>query len=158
MASPQGTTGQVQHFEGGPHDAWPVGGDEWDYSKGVSVYASTHGAYPVWGGIGRCYEPLGGTGSVLGFPASSELKAMDSPLGTTGWVQRFEGGDMYWTEEYDGVPVREPILTLFEKSGGSGGKFGFPKLPAIPDPVHSDHYTQEFEGGVIQSFYQSPTR
>jgi len=133
--SPQGTVGQFQRFE-----------------DNASVYCSGYGAHPIWGGIGRCYEDFGGTSGSLGFPTSSESDASRSPQGTTGWVQHFEGGDMYWTEEYDGVPVRELVLTLFEKSGGSGGKFGFPKLPAIPDPVHSDHYTQEFEGGVIQSF------
>jgi len=58
----------------------------------------------------------------------------------------------YWDGEYDGVSVREPILSIFEKSGGSGGKFGFPKSPAVLDSVHPDHYLQEFEGGVIQSF------
>jgi tetratricopeptide (TPR) repeat protein len=136
-ASPQGTTGQVQRFE---HNA--------------SVYCSGYGAYPTWGGIGRCYENLGGTSGSLGFPTSLELEAIPSPQGTTGWVQRFEGGDIYWywDGEYDGISVREPILSIFEKSGGSGGKFGFPKAPAVLDPVHPDHYLQEFEGGVIQSF------
>ena len=72
--------------------------------------------------------------------------------------QRFEGGDMYWCDAYDGIPVKQPILTIFEESGGSGGKFGFPKSPAVPDAVHSNHYIQEFEGGVIQSFHQSATQ
>lgn len=134
ISSPQGTTGQVQRFE-----------------NNASVYCSGYGAYPTWGGIGRCYEDLGGTSGLLGFPTSPESEATSSQ-GTTGWVQRFKGGEMYWTDEYDGVPVREPILTLFTKLGGSGGKLGFPKSPAIPDPIHSDHYIQEFEGGVIQSF------
>jgi tetratricopeptide (TPR) repeat protein len=135
IPSPQGTTGQVQRFE-----------------DNASVYYSGYGAYPTWGGIGRCYEDIGGTSGPLGFPTSSEQEAIPSPQGTTGWIQHFEGGDMYWTEEHDGVPVMGPILTLFEKSGGSGGEFGFPKLPASPEPVHSNHYIQEFEGGVIQSF------
>ncbi len=137
----QGTIGQVQRFE-----------------DNASVYYSGYGAYPTWGGIGQCYEDLGGTSGPLGFPTSPELEAIPSSQGTSGWVQRFEGGDMYWTEEYDGVAVREPILTIFQKSGGSGGKFGFPKSPVVPDAAHSNHYIQEFEGAVIQSFYQSPTQ
>jgi tetratricopeptide (TPR) repeat protein len=140
-ASSRGTTGQVQRFE-----------------DNAFIYCSRYGAFPTWGGIGRCYENLGGSGGPLGFPTSPETNATPSPQGTDGWVQRFEGGDIYWycDREYDGVPVREPILSIFEKSGGSGGKFGFPKSPAISDSAHSEHYIQEFEGGVIQSFYQSP--
>lgn len=79
--SERGTTGLVQRFAGSKDD--PVG---------ASVYWSQrYGAYPVWGGIARCYEGFGGTGSRLGFPISPELPAITSPQGTTGQVQRFEG-------------------------------------------------------------------
>ena len=135
ITSPQGTVGQFQRFE-----------------DNASVYCSGYGAHPTWGGIGRCYEDFGGTSGSLGFPTSSESEASRSPQGTAGWFQRFEGGDMYWSEAYDGVSIREPILKLFEQSGGSGGKFGFPRSSAASDPGHADHYIQEFEGGVIQSF------
>ena len=108
--SPQGSAGAFQRFEGGLHDALPVG-DEWDYSKGVSVYSSKHGAYPVWGGIRICYESLGNTSSVLGFPISLETEAAKSPQGTTGWYQRFEGGIIFWCENYGGVPVVGSILS-----------------------------------------------
>ncbi|HEY1353113.1 MAG TPA: RICIN domain-containing protein [Ktedonobacteraceae bacterium] len=139
--SSRGTTGQVQRFE-----------------ENASVYSSKYGAYPTWGGIGRCFENLGGTGGPLGFPTSSELEANRSPQGTTGLVQRFEDGDIYCSRDGEGVPVREPILRIFEQSGGSGDTFGFPKSPAISDPAHPGHVIQEFEGGSIQSFAQVSTQ
>jgi serine protease len=146
--SPQGTAGVLQRFEGGPHDAWPVG-DEWDYSKGVSVYSSKHGAYPVWGGIGICYERLGNTSSVLGFPTSLETEAGKSPQGTTGWYQRFEGGIIFWCENYGGVPVVGSILALYDEFDGTEGRFGFPKSPEKSAEEHPHMLLQEFEGGVI---------
>ena len=76
------TTGWVQRFEGG-----------WDSSKGwndtheVSIYASRHGAHPVWGEIAEHYKACGGTRSFLGFPTSAEEWL-------NGWIQHFEGGDL----------------------------------------------------------------
>ena len=146
--SPQETTGVFQRFEGGPHDARPVG-DEWDYSKGVSVYSSKHGAYPVWGGIGVCYERLGNTRSSLGFPISIETEAGGAPQGTTGWYQRFEGGIIFWCENYEGVPVVGSILALYDEFGGTEGRFGFPKSPEKSSEEHPQMLLQEFEGGLV---------
>ena len=90
-ASPQGTTGQVQRFEGNGD-----GVSFLDSSSltGVSIYCSPHGAYATWGEIGRCYERLGGTGSRLGFPVSPEEETQPSSRGRTVWRQRFEGGEI----------------------------------------------------------------
>jgi uncharacterized protein with LGFP repeats len=135
--SSQGTTGWVQRFEGGQED-----------SDGTSIYCSRHGSYPVWGGTGQCYERLGGTGGPLGFPTSSESDAWPSSQGTTGWVQRFEGGDIYWCGKYGGVPVLGTMRALFEQYGGTGGRFGFPMSPQYDV---DGSLCQEFEGGVISN-------
>ena len=133
--SPQGTTGWVQRFEGGREDP-----------DGASLYYSHLGSYPVWGGTGQCYERLGGTGGLLGFPTSAESDAWPSSQGTTGWVQRFEGGDIYWCTKCGDVPVMGAILARFEQHGGTGGRFGFPLSPQYD--AHGS-LCQEFEGGII---------
>jgi len=155
--SPQGTTGTCQRFEGGLHDGLPIGderGDEWDYSKGVPVYSSKHGVYPVWGGIRRCYESLGNTSSVLGFPTSLEMEAAKSPQGTTGWYQYFEGGIIFWSYNYGGVPVTGSILVPYNEFGGTEGRFGFPKSPQKSAERHRHMLLQEFEGGLVCVLYE----
>lgn len=101
-ASPQGTTGQVQRFEGNGD-----GANIWDEPNhiliGVSIYSSRHGAYATWGEIGRCYERLYGTTSRLGFPTSPEQEAQRSSQGHSVWKQRFEGGEI--SCEWGSAPV-----------------------------------------------------
>ena len=101
-ASPQGTTGQVQRFEGNGD-----GANIWDEPNrsliGVSIYCSGHGAYATWGRIGRCYERLGGTTSRLGFPLSPEQETQRSSRGHPVWKQRFEGGEI--SCEWGSAPV-----------------------------------------------------
>jgi hypothetical protein len=80
--SPRKTAGWVQHFEGGRDSS-----KGWSDTHEVSIYASRHGAHPVWGEIAEHYEALGGTGSSLGFPTSAEEWL-------NGWIQHFEGGDL----------------------------------------------------------------
>ncbi len=146
VPSQRGTTGQVQRFEGGPDDP-----------DGASVYYSSRGAYPTWGGIAQCYERLGGTGGRLGFPTSQELDAIPSPQGTTGKIQRFEGSgedpdgaSIYYC--YHGYPVWGGIAQCYERLGGTGGRLGFPtsqELDAIPSPQGTAGRVQRFEGGDI---------
>jgi tetratricopeptide (TPR) repeat protein len=147
--SPQGTTGVFQRFEGGQHDGRPVDGGT-DFSQGVAVYSTTaYGAFPVWGGLGLCYEQLGGTGSHLGFPISMEQKAGQSSQGTEGWFQCFEGGVICWSEKYGGIPVVGAISTSYNVLRRTEGEYGFPKAPEEPVAGYPDLVRQAFEGGVI---------
>lgn len=152
------TTGLVQRFEGGKDD--PVG---------ASVYWSQrYGAYPVWGGIARCYEGFGGTGSRLGFPISPELPAAASPQGTTGQVQRFEGngdGANLWDEPNRvliGVSIYNSshgayatwgsIGHCYERLYGTTSRLGFPVSPeqkTQPSSRGRTVWRQRFEGGEI---------
>lgn len=69
-ASPYGTAGDGERFEGG------------------SIYASSRGVFPVSGSISLQYEALGGTASTYGFPVSDPY---DGPYGKQ---QDFEGGTL----------------------------------------------------------------
>jgi len=151
--SPQETTGTFQRFEGGLYGFLSFGDesdyDGWDYDEGISVYSSKYGTYPVWGEIRICYESLGNTGGVLGFPISSETEAAKSPQGTRGWYQRFEGGIIFWCKNYGGMPVVGSFLALYDEFGGTEGRFGFPKSPEKSAEKNPKMLLQEFEGGVI---------
>ena len=152
-----GTTGLVQRFAGGKDD--PVG---------ASVYWSQrYGAYPVWGGIARCYEGFGGTGSRLGFPISSELSAVASSQGTTGQVQRFEGngdGANLWDEpnqvligvstynsRHGAYATWGSIGRCYEHLYGTTSRLGFPVSPEQETHPSSRGRTarQRFERGEI---------
>jgi uncharacterized protein with LGFP repeats len=141
--SPKGTTGQVQRFEGGPED-----------SPSVSIYCSPHGAYPTWGWIAQCYEKLGGTGSRLGFPISQEGEASPSPKGTTGQVQRFEGGPedsppiSIYCSPHGAYPVWGEIARRYEALGGTTSSLGFPI--SSEQEIKPDAWLQHFEGGDLR--------
>lgn len=84
IPSPHGTHGQVQRFEGSPDDTCRV-----------SIYASEYGAWAVWGAIACRYEADRGTASHLGFPIGAETRAKHVAGKQDGWVQYFEGGDLW---------------------------------------------------------------
>lgn len=150
VASPQGTLGKYQRFEGGLHDGWPTANGS-DHSKGVRVYWSKkYGAYPVLGGLGVCYERLGGVNSLLGFPIEGEV---EDGTGRDRWYQNFEGGAIYWCKEYEGVPVIGAIFDTYKAHGGCGGRFGFPKAQQTTLAGQPDgSFIQVFEGGLISVY------
>jgi len=56
---------------------------------------------------------------------------------------------MYWADLYDGVPVLGTINTVYQQTGGSGGRFGFPTAPEELVEDQPGMRMQQFEGGVI---------
>lgn len=155
--SQRGTTGQVQRFEG-INDA----ADRWDDTHktriAVSIYSSRHGAYPVWGAIGQCYEHLFGTTSRLGFPTSPELQATRSPQGTTGQVQRFEGGPAdtcqvsIYASKHGTYAVWGEMACRYESRGGTSSHLGFPTSAEIEvrqSTGEGSRWVQYLEGGDL---------
>jgi len=149
--SPQGTDGVYQYFEG----RWDYPTDVPSYPRGrrygATIYHSARGTYATADGIGACYERLGGTNSVLGFPTSSEMDAAPSPQRTIGRYQAFEGGSIHWCETYNAVPITGRILDVYNQNGGSGGSFGFPVAAEETAPAKDGRVArqQRFEGGII---------
>src|ERR1700683_3007156 len=150
--SQSGTDGIFQRFE-----------SNFDYDQqtcehigltcGAAIYSSAeHGAHVTWGGIGEFFERRGGASSSLGFPVSDEVAAESfSPSGarqTRGLFQRFEGGDVYFTDKARCVSGANGAL--YQRLSGVSGWLGFP----ISDEVLNSAVTppwsvQQFEGGVI---------
>lgn len=155
--SNRGTEGWCQEFEGGTvHWSEPTG------SKTVS------------GQIRDYYNGVGGSGSWLGFPASEEGPAVESPYGTAGTFQRFEsawdypgdvidllagvrcGATIYYSEPYGVQPTGRGIGTIYERMHGTAGVLGFPKSPELRlpgSPPESASRMQHFEGGTMYYRY-----
>ena len=128
-----GLVGRYQSFEGGSIDYTESGPH-----AGV--------AFAVYGAIYAKWASLHYVKSPLGLPISDEFDAAPSPFGTTGRLNRFEGGSIYWSAAYGAHPVYGEIGARYEAQGGTGSSYGFP----TGDPVVSGAMTsQTFEGGTI---------
>lgn len=110
--SPQDTVGTFQRFEDLADYPEPIGSPP-VRCGGTIYWSEATGAHATWGRLGEAYERLGGTSSPLGFPTSPERKALQSPFGSTGWCQDFQGGVLYYSDQYGGFPVSGPILDLY---------------------------------------------
>ncbi len=128
VPSPQGTQGQAQWFEGG------------------AVFASSAGVQEVHGAIYSKYQSLNASASVLGYPSSDEMDALQSPQNSRGRLNRFEGGTLYYSYQYGGYPVSGVIKAKHDAAGGTAGYYGFPVGDPVSGPLGMQ---QDFEGGTI---------
>ena len=151
-----GTTGWCQRFEGGA----------------IYYNEKTKGAVAVPSHIADYHDSHGGVTSPRGFPVSPQLEAKESPYGTTGYLQRFEGtwdypGDIvdhwldgegpggatiYSSEAHGIYCVGWGNGLLYERLGGTGSWLGFPKSDETDARTSKDEpwcTAQEFEGGTI---------
>ena len=150
--SPQRTTGSFQRFEG----FWDYPEDivgRWSDSErpwGATIYHSRkHGAHIVERGNGVLYERLNGTASWLGFPTSDEIPANRSAGSPEDTVQWFEGGAIFYSPEYDSVPVAREILDHLDEHPSLDDQLGFPIREAEQLAAKNSDYIQFFEHGVI---------
>lgn len=142
--SPFRTSGVFQRFESG----WNYPDEicrELGMAFGASIYWSRqHGAHVTWGGIGEYYEDNGGTGGPLGFPITDELKVEPCERkngdGADGWLQRFEGGVVYWSEKTGAIVVPSPIAECFKRQRG----LGFPVTPVVRAAANEEYGTEGF--------------
>lgn len=137
--SPYGTDGTYQHFRGGSlHFCHPFG----------TRY--------VIGDISRRFEELGGTNGGLGFPKIHTSPAGNSPYGTGGSYQVFEGGVMHHSSRYGArVTWNGPIRDYYDGQGGTNGALGFPvdrdEEDAATSPFGTTGRAATFEGGHVHS-------
>jgi uncharacterized protein with LGFP repeats len=126
--SPLGTTGTWQGFEGGQIDS------------------SSKGTFAVSGSTSTEFlaQTPAGTGSALGFP-TAKRSATQSPAGTSGDTQTFEGG-LIASSSLGTFAVYGSVDDSYASAGSESGCLGFPR---------SDEYSistgqeQDFEGGNI---------
>jgi Protein kinase domain/LGFP repeat len=151
--SPQMTEGVFQRFEG-PWDDYPEEVDTNPVRCGASLYDSKHGSYLTWGTIGLCYERLGGTSSMLGFPMTGGEDVETQEQQTKGICQSFEGGRIYWIEgATEAYQTWGAIGWRYNTLGRTAGRLGFPLSSEI-DILSSEHSKllgryQRFQGGTV---------
>jgi uncharacterized protein with LGFP repeats len=152
-----GAVGWCQRFEGG-----------------AIYYSDKTETIMVYDPIAEYHETHGGVASLLGFPVSPDLEAAESPYGTTGHCQRFEGRQAYpedilksWSDE-EGTAgaiiytsqahgthcVYGDNGIYYERIFGTSSWLGFPtsdERPAEPRVFdNASHLSvQEFEGGTV---------
>src|ERR1700676_2719331 len=94
------------HFEAGGTVGWSQ-----RFEGGAIYYRTKTKAIVVYEPIAEYHESHGGVTSQRGFPVSPELEAAESPYGTLGHLQRFEGAWAY----------PEDILKCWSDQEGPGG-------------------------------------
>jgi hypothetical protein len=150
-----GTSGWRQRFEGG-----------------AIYYSQKTRGVAVRAHVAEYLESHGGVSNRRGFPVSPEMEAANSPYGTKGRMQRFEGAwdypndivsqwsakerpggaTLYTSETYGTCCVGWGIGIVYERLGGTSSWLGFPMSDANDarksknEPGRS---VQEFEGGAI---------
>ncbi|MEV0566541.1 hypothetical protein [Dactylosporangium sp. NPDC050588] len=150
-ASPFGTTGEFQRFEG-TYDYPSEILDRWTAEEGVgscTVYVSEHGIHAVHSGIGELYEGINGTTSWLGFPTSGEIDARTDPGEEWCCYATFEGGAIYWKSAHGAVAVSRVVADLLAGDAGLARRLGFPVTAERPMLHDVDDGVQHFEHGVV---------
>ena len=105
-------------------------------------------AYWLHGAIWGKYAGMGGPNSSLRCPLSDEYGAAVSKQGTSGRLNRFENGSLYYSSKWGAFPVFGHINQLYEQAGGTASDYGFPVGDVIYYGVFNgtDWYYQWFEG------------
>ena len=147
--SPYKTQGQFQRYEGPadyPDDivrCWSA--DE--RPGGATIYLSSRGTYCVSRDNGVLYERVGGTGGWLGFPTSDEVDANASTEDSRRTIQQFEGGAIFYAEEYGPVTVPRIAMDYLGERPSVMRQLGFPL--ERPPETSPDLNLQFFEHGVV---------
>jgi hypothetical protein len=167
--SRRGTEGLCQRFEGSQNFPPDVIAALGNVRCGASLYwSAAYGGHVVWFEIGAAYERAGGTGGLLGFPASDRMptKGVDEQA---GYVQRFEGprdypatvldklggrcgATIYWSLRGGAHATWGDIGAAYESAGGPTAWLGYPTSDVLPDVSVLglvDGIRQQFEHGWI---------
>jgi TIR domain/LGFP repeat len=153
--SPYKTPGHCQRFEGVeayPEDVlqrWP----DQEVPVGATIYTSdAYGTYSVGWGNGIYYERRDGSNSWLGFPKSDEVDARASESEPWATIQDFEGGTIFYKEEYGSVGVTRATMECLAGREGLRQQMGFPikeERSLSPRNADDDERVQFFEHGVV---------
>ncbi|MFY1599062.1 hypothetical protein [Micromonospora sp. WMMD737] len=141
------------------------------FANGAICWSAATGAQPTTWAIAAHHDSLGGCAGRLGFPLAPMEKALPSPSGTLGTLQRFEGsfdyGDgtrarqhaadgaaIYWAPQHGAHAVWGRIGEFHENRGGTAGDLGFPTTDETAvGPSRSGAgargWRQRFEGGTV---------
>jgi uncharacterized protein with LGFP repeats len=121
------------------------------FERRVTVYESKHGVYIVGWGNRTCYDKLGGPGSWLGFPKSEEAPTRESAEGSLSSIQEFEGGTIFYKDEYDKygpIPIPSIVMESIAEHGLQE-RMGFPVPKDYSLGPSSADQIYFFERGIV---------
>jgi uncharacterized protein with LGFP repeats len=128
-------------------DETPVGdgrGVLQEFQGGTIYYTDATGAAPVRGAVKAAWRGSGGVTGPLGYPTTREVAAADR----SGVVQRFQGGVIAHSGGTGAHPVRNAVLTTWERAGAATGVLGYPTGAEAAGPV-AGSAVQAFQRGTI---------
>lgn len=102
------------------------------------------GGNTLQGEIEKKYAALGGTGSLLGCPTSSELPTPDK----FGAYNTFQNGSIYWSPDTGAHEVHGAIRDAWGRTGWENGPLGFPTTDESPGRCMAMRYSG-FENGAV---------
>jgi hypothetical protein len=132
VTSPYGTKGFVQRF------SWKLP----DLAQEVLACSSECGAFSLSGHRPWQYQALGGPGSWMGFPVAEQERVRDG-----AWLQKYEGGILYYPDGNDPSAVQRATLDLIGESDGAT-ILGWPVSEEEPIGTGPDRI-QFFERGAV---------
>ncbi|WP_141212375.1 CHAP domain-containing protein [Enemella evansiae] len=142
--------GGMNSFLGGPLTAEICGlrdGGCYQVFTGGSIYWSMpSGAWSVRGSIAERWGKLGWETGALGYPRSDEICG----LRDNGCVQRYTGGNIYWSPRTPAVNVWGSILNHYAGQGWESGALGYPTAPEDCS-LRDGGCVQSFTGGLVYS-------
>ncbi|MBX3111392.1 MAG: hypothetical protein KF857_05220 [Fimbriimonadaceae bacterium] len=146
---------------GGPNSALgqPVldlaavpGGMQLDCQSGrVYLKSGSSAAFAVAGAFFTKHLGLGGTTGVLGWPLAPSFNSGQSPQGTAGAAQTFEGGTLYSSAKGTWM-VSGAVKSEHDRLGGTTSTLGYPTADysaAGTSPFGTSGSRQPFEGGGV---------
>ncbi|WP_380171177.1 M12 family metallo-peptidase [Kineococcus sp. DHX-1] len=117
-----------------------TGGVVQRFQRGLVYWTPATGAHAVRGAVEGRYAAAGWERSALGFPTSDEIALPG------GVVQRFTGGNVYWTPATGAQVVKGAILGEWGRRGWERSRLGWPVGEEVPV---AGGVRQQFQGGTL---------
>ena len=135
-------TGGVRRFGFPTTDEQPSAeGRESRFQRATFYWSRATSAHFVKDAIRTKYVERGATNSVLRFPVSDKVGIAG------GRVNRFQGGDIYWSKATGAHVINGAIRNRWLALRGHRGRLGFPRTDVLRT---SYGYVSRFEGGAIR--------
>lgn len=113
------------------------GGGRAQAFTGGSVYLSNLGLFQVTQQLRSGYFAQGGAAGPLGWPVSEHSCGLPS----SGCVQNFQNGQVYWSSATGSHPTWGGISSIYTAAGGPNSNWGYPTSSVL-----------SYSGGVAQAF------
>ena len=117
------------------------------YERGSIYWHPATGAYEVHGAIRETWASLGSERSVLGYPITDEVPALDG----LGRVSHFQYGAIFWSPDTGAHEVHGAIAHRWVAEGGERGRLGYPLTDESTTPDGAGRFNHFQHGSIYWS-------